>query len=139
MRLNNDPPSKVIVCKRIRILLSEMTPMLLDIVTQTIATQPDLSIIGKVGRNEDLPEAVERTKPDVIVTSDRIARREQYAKLLHERPRLKVLEIVRNKGYGILYEMHPRRVPLGELSPMSLLDVIRASARPNSGPGPRPP
>jgi hypothetical protein len=130
MRLNESPHSKVIVCERIRILVSEMTPMLLEIVTRTIATQPDLYISGKVGRGECLLRAAERTDADIFIASAGAATREQYEELLHERPRLKVLEIVSNDGHGLLYEMHPRRVPLGEISLVILMDVIRASARP---------
>ena len=138
MHLNRDHQSKTTARERIRILLSEMTPMLLDIISQTIATQPDLCVAGKVRRNENLLEAMKRTNADVLIAGNSAAGREQYDELLRQRPRLKVLEIAGNDGQGLLYEMHPRHVSLGQMSPVSLLDVIRASASPTSTSGAQP-
>jgi hypothetical protein len=45
--------------KRIRILLSEMAPMLLDIVANIVAAQPDMDIVEGVESETDLLKAVE--------------------------------------------------------------------------------
>jgi hypothetical protein len=42
--------------------------------------------------------------------------------------RIKVLEILDEGRYGSLCEMRPRRVALGEMSPLRLLEAIRGSA-----------
>lgn len=126
---------QTIARERIRILLCEMAPMLHDIINQTIATQSDLCIAAKVTRKESLLEAVVRTNAGVLIASDVTARPEQYEELLRKRPHLKVLEITAKDGHGVLYEMHPRRVPLGQMSPVALLDIIRKSAWPTSSSG----
>jgi DNA-binding NarL/FixJ family response regulator len=135
--VSRNPHPKTIVHEQIRILLCEMTPMFFDIISETIATQADLHVAGNVKKNEDLLEAADRTSANVLIISDIATRREQYEELLHERPRLKVLEIASNDGHGLLYEMRPQRVALGEMSATSLLDVIRASACSTSDSGAR--
>ena len=57
--------------KRIRILLSEMAPMLLDIVANIVAAQPDMDIVEGVESETDLLKAVEFSDADVVILSRR--------------------------------------------------------------------
>jgi DNA-binding NarL/FixJ family response regulator len=113
---------------RIRILLAGMPPMLHEIITDAIASEADLHILGTTGARESLLEAVHRTKADLIVTSDQRAC-EKYEDLLREHPRLKVIELATKNGHGLRYELLMNRLPLGALSASSLAEVIRASIR----------
>ena len=115
--------------KRIRILLSEMAPMLLDIVANIVAAQPDMDIVEGVESETDLLKAVEFSDADVVILSRRTPVQGEFDGLLHSRSCLKVIEIEGEGRCGSLYELRPHRVPLGEMSPAGLLDAIRISVR----------
>jgi DNA-binding NarL/FixJ family response regulator len=124
-------PSNETFVNRIRILLWKMPPMLLDIITDTIAPQPDMDIVGKGRMERDLLDAAEQTNADIIITARSTASEyKDYDELLYRHCRVKVLEILDEGRSGSLCEMHPRRVALGEMSPLRLLEAIRGS--PNS-------
>jgi chemotaxis response regulator CheB len=115
--------------KRIRILLLEMAPMLLDIVANIVADQPDMDIVpGPIGET-NLRTAVERGNADVVILSRKTPLDGAYDDLLYSRAHLKVIEIESEGRRGSLYELRPHRVPLGEMSPTGLLDAIRESPR----------
>jgi hypothetical protein len=103
--------------------------MLHDIITDTIAPQYDMEIVGK-GRTEmDLLDAAEQTNADIVITVRNAATEgKDYDDLLYRHGRIKVLEIFAEGRYGSLCEMRPRRVALGEMSPLLLLEAIRGSA-----------
>jgi hypothetical protein len=102
--------------------------MLLDIITDAIAPQPDMDIVGKGRMEKDLLDAVEQTNADIVITARSTATEYQdYDELLYEHCRIKVLEILDEGRCGSLCEMRPRRVPLGEMSPLRLLEAIRGS------------
>lgn len=68
------------------------------------------------------------------VVSDRVLAKhaategKDYDDLLYRHRRIKVLEIFAKGRDGSLCEMRPRRVALGEMSPLRLLEAIRRSA-----------
>jgi DNA-binding NarL/FixJ family response regulator len=113
---------------RIRILLWKMPPMLLDIISDTIAPQPDMDIVGKGRMEEDLLDAAEQTNADIIIIArSKASEHKDYDELLYRHCRIKVLEILDKGRYGSLFEMRPCRVALGEMSPLRLLEAIRGS------------
>jgi hypothetical protein len=59
----------------------------------------------------------------------------QYDKLLYKRSRFKMIELAGEDGHGLRYERLLSRVPLGEMSPLNLPDVIRAPVCPTAGSG----
>jgi hypothetical protein len=102
--------------------------MLLDIITDTIAPQPDMDIVGKGRMENDLLDAAEQTNADIVITTRSTATEyKDYDALLYRHCRVKVLEILDEGRYGSLCEMRPRRVTLGEMSPLRLLEAIRGS------------
>jgi DNA-binding NarL/FixJ family response regulator len=114
---------------RIRILLWEMPPMLLDIITDTIAPQPDMDIVQEDKSGMNLVDAAEQTNADIVITTrDAGGDSKDYDELLYRHGRIKVLEIFAEGRFGWLREMRPRRVALGEMSPPRLLQAIRESA-----------
>jgi len=105
--------------------------MLLDIITDTISPQPDMDIVGESRMETDLLDAAEQTNADIVITvCSTAAEYKEYDELLYRHCRIKVLEILDDGRYGSLCEMRPRRVALGEMSPLRLLEAIRGS--PNS-------
>jgi chemotaxis response regulator CheB len=120
--------------KRIRILLWGMPSMLLDIISDAIAPHPDMDIVGKGAKAATLFEAAERTNADVVILVRKgVAENEGYDELLYRHSRLKVIEISGEGHYGSLYELRPRHLPLGEMSPPRLVDAIRESVNRAAG------
>jgi chemotaxis response regulator CheB len=106
-----------------------MPTILLNIITDTIAPHPDLDIVGKRGRSGRLLDAAEQTHADVIiVTRQGSGSGEDYDEILHRHARLKVIEIFDDGRRGLLHELQSHRIPLGEMSPPRLVDVIRDAA-----------
>jgi chemotaxis response regulator CheB len=103
--------------------------MLHDIITDIIAPQPDMDIVGKGRMEMDLLDAAEQTNADIVITVGKAATEgKEYDDLLYRLGRIKVLEIFADGRYGSLCEMRPRRVALGEMSAVRLLETIRGSA-----------
>src|SRR5262245_47612795 len=114
-----------------------MPPMLLSIITDTIAAQRDLDIVGRFGRALGLVETAERIDADVVVVARTGADNPaEYDELLYRHSRLKVIEIFGEGRYGTLYELHRRHLPLGEMSPPQLVDAIRAAVSGTARAGP---
>ena len=110
--------------------------MLLGIIKDTIASQPDMDVVEMGGAGTNLLETAADANADVIILArEGVAEGASYRGLLAERPRLKVIEILESGRSGSLHEMRPCRIALGELSPAHLLNVIRETvdgvARPN--------
>jgi hypothetical protein len=103
-----------------------MPPLLLDMLHHVVASEPDMTVVGRVGE-ADLLAAARRTRADVVLVGQKAKdEREQYGHLLLRRPRLKVLAIARDGRTGSLYELRPRRIPLGEMSADALRRAIRS-------------
>jgi hypothetical protein len=91
--------------------------MLLDIVANIVAAQPDMDIVEGVESETDLLKAVEFSDADVVILSRRTPVQGEFDGLLRSRSCLKVIEIEGEGRCGSLYELRPHRVPLGEMSP----------------------
>jgi DNA-binding NarL/FixJ family response regulator len=105
--------------------------MLLDILSHVVASEPDMVVAGWVKDGEDLLAAARRARANVILVGQAAEdERETYASLLGARPTLKVVAIAGDGKTGLLYELRPQRVPLGEMSADALRRAIRG--RPQS-------
>jgi len=101
---------------------------MLDILQHVVAAEPDMAVVG-VSDNGDLPEAIRRTRADVVVVGhDAQAERDLYLPVLLRHPRVKVLAIADSGESGSLYELRPRRIFLGKLSARTLAKAIRRRA-----------
>jgi DNA-binding NarL/FixJ family response regulator len=112
-----------------RILLVDMPRMLREIIETALRSEADMAIVGIAGGNlSELRLDVDRAQPDVIVvgsaTSDLLHR---CCELLAVRPRLKVLAVSDNAREATFYELRTATHGLGELSPVDLVDAIRAA------------
>jgi hypothetical protein len=101
--------------------------MLMDIIGNTVASQPDMEIVASVAGEPSLLRAADRNHADVVVLARNDPVEGEYDELLYGRCTLKVIEIGREGRHGSLYELRPYRVSLGEMSPTGLLQAIRAS------------
>lgn len=116
----------------IRVLLLGLPVMLRQIVSQTIAAEPDLEIVGEL---EDMRLAAAR-QPHVVIVG--LGADEPVLEacvpavvraLLDHLPRAKVLGLLPDGRSGYVYELRPQRAPIGELSPATLITSIRKAVQ----------
>jgi len=99
--------------------------MLVDIIKDITASHEDIYVIGELADRNDLTQTAIRTRADVIVVGKATGgSQDDYHKLLRSRPELKILAITADGRRGFLHELQPRVIPIGELSPSSLIDAI---------------
>lgn len=109
----------------IRIVLVNMRKLLLEIVEQHVAPQPDMVVVGQFAKAIDLIDAVERTGADVVITSATDENLAGVGVLLRERPAAKVLALDDDGRTVLRYD-----VRWGwDVAPQTLLGAIRAAAR----------
>ena len=53
--------------KRVRVLVANQPRLMRELITTTIADQTDIELVGEVGNQDDLTEAVEQARPDVLI------------------------------------------------------------------------
>ncbi len=117
------------VVERTRVVLVGMPLMLRDIVNEVLASEPDLEVVGEFPDATELTAAVEQTDAAVVVAGEAAADLPSIRALLAARPRVSVLAIARNAREGVVYRLTPTRVPIGDVSPETLLQAVREAAR----------
>jgi hypothetical protein len=110
-----------LVLERHRIV-SALPGMLGAIVADVIRQQPDLELFSA---GDDVAAAVGETDAEFVLLD--AAGQRECTELLARYPRLKVLSVEDDGRRGFLYELRPHRRPLGEMSPMRLIDALRVS------------
>jgi hypothetical protein len=103
-----------------------MPRILREIIEQAVADEPDMEIVGVEGRDVPLRQAVESTRADFVMAGADYDLGE-VARVLDERPRLRVLAVAGDGREAFLYELRPTRTPLGEVSPQTIVDAIRGA------------
>jgi hypothetical protein len=94
--------------------------MLREIVTEILDTDPEITI---------RPD-IQGEPPAVAIVGSRSGELPPDARDLLERyPRIKVLTVGDDGRETFCYELRPRQVALGELSPKTLLAAIHAAAK----------
>jgi hypothetical protein len=96
-----------------------MPRMLRDLIERTVSEQPDLEIAGEV----DEP-ALDECPDFLILGVEDADLPDGYRKLLLSCPRMRVVGLTAERREAFLYELAPRMVPLGELSPETLLEAL---------------
>jgi hypothetical protein len=114
---------------RTQIVLLKMPQLQCEILHHRLSAEPDFDVV-RAANGLDLSQAVERTRAEfVIVSAGRFETGE--VTVLHEtHPAVKVLAVSATGRQGLLYELRPHRVPLGDLSSDGLVNAIRTLRRP---------
>jgi DNA-binding NarL/FixJ family response regulator len=99
-----------------------------ELISATIADQPDIELVGEVGKQDDLAEAVAETRPDVLIVpmDDRDKYRAQCGFLLGRYPEMKILALApeQNRALFLWAIVDIRSKPL-ESSEAGILDAMR--------------
>lgn len=118
---------------RIRVVLSHMPRLLHDIVHSILAAESDIDV-DDGSSHSAAPMSLEHVRHAhvVIVTEPELARM-NYESLLYGNPRLRLVAVSGDGRNAALYELRPCRIPLGELSPQTLVDAVSAERGYGSG------
>jgi hypothetical protein len=103
-----------------------MPRILREIIEQAVADESDMEIVEIEGRGVPLRQTVESSKADFVIAGADYDFGE-VARVLEERPRLRVLAVAGHGREAFLYELRPMRTPLGEVSPRTIVDAIRGA------------
>jgi hypothetical protein len=115
--------------KQIRILLAGMPMMLLDIMSEIVGSEPDLTIVEKITEGSDVGAAARRVHADVVIVKQSSETLQTGEVALLSQNQFRVIALVDDGRQGFLYEFRPHRIPLGEISAGGLVAAIRASAQ----------
>jgi DNA-binding NarL/FixJ family response regulator len=116
----------------IRVLIGDAPTMLRDILEQAIANEPDMELIHEPAA--PAPGRAEQA-PDVVIAGVSECDPGEGARTLLGRwPGSHVLMITARGQKVLRYELQPRSLDLGEMSPDQLVQAIRSAARPERKP-----
>jgi DNA-binding NarL/FixJ family response regulator len=117
---------------RIRVLIANQPRLMRELISATIADQPDIELVGEVGKQDDLAEVVAETRPDVLIVpmDDRNKYRTQCGFLLGRYPEMKILALAPEQNRALFYwaVVDIRSKPL-ESSEAGILDAMRQRAQ----------
>ena len=116
-----------------RIVLVGMTPLLGEIVRETLAGEPDLEVVAEHDGDADLREALEHADADFVIVGSDAAAGGLVRALVEEGAARRALELLEDGKEGVLYELRPHQASLGELSPDALVRTIRAAPEWSNG------
>jgi DNA-binding NarL/FixJ family response regulator len=115
------------ILEPIRVLIVDLPGILRDIVRATVSRQPDMVVVGELGKAEAVRPAIESTSASVVViNSQHPAARPDGDSILGRASALKVLAVDPDARESSLHTLRPHRTALGELSPRYLLAAIRS-------------
>jgi chemotaxis response regulator CheB len=114
--------------KAIRVLVANRPRMMRELILATFADQPDIEIVGEVATDEEIPNTVERTMPDLVVVAlDEPGRRPRVCDVvLRQHPEIKIIGVDSKQNYSVFYwaslDIHASDI---EASEEGLLNAVR--------------
>ena len=114
--------------KRVRVLIANRPRLMRELVMTTIADQPDIEIVGEIGNEADLADAVEQVRPDILILAmDEAGKRpSQCGFLLGRYPEMRILALAPEQNQAVFYWaiIDIRTKPL-ESSEAGILEAVR--------------
>lgn len=112
----------------IHVLVTDLNGMLTEIIMETLDAAPDIAV-AVVGSEDSALSVADATQADVaILRGDADGLPIVGHELLRRRPWMNVLALRGDGREAFLYQLRPVERPLGEVSPETLLDAVRALA-----------
>jgi DNA-binding NarL/FixJ family response regulator len=114
--------------KKVQVLVANRPRLMRDVVLETLSEQPDIEIVGEVGNEEDILEAVEKVHPDcLIIGLDQSGQRPRLCdSLLEKHPNIRILAVSpesnRSAFYWASLDIHSNPV---ETSQEGILNALR--------------
>lgn len=114
--------------KRVRVLVASQPRLMRELIMTTIGDQPDIELVGEVGNQDDVTEAVEQVRPDVLILAmdEREKHRDQCGFLLGRYPDMRILALAPEQNRALFYWaiVDIRSRPL-ESSEAGILEAVR--------------
>jgi len=114
--------------KAIRVLVANRPRMMRELIVATFADQPDIEIVGEVATDEEIPNTVKRTMPDLVVVAlDEPGKRPRVCDVvLRQHPQVKIIGVDTKQNYSVFYwaslDIHASDI---EASEEGLLNAVR--------------
>lgn len=110
----------------IRVVLGHLPALLGDILRATLSEQPDLEVFSDRSSGARVDAIVAFTRADVAIIAQQSSGRDRLAdELLRAHPRLTIVALAANARAGCVYHLKTEVVPLLDVTPRSLLAVVR--------------
>jgi hypothetical protein len=124
-----DGLSRTVTLEPIRAALAALPPLTLDLIVRALLNEEGLEVVGCYGSWKALWDALGGRQVDVVIVGGQSeAVMAVQRDLLAARPRTRVLLLDTHHGVAELFELRPRRVHLGAVSPRELARVVRDDA-----------
>jgi hypothetical protein len=113
----------------IRIVVIGLPQILRDVITDIVADQPDMELVGDLPENADPAMIEDLGGTFVAVGAGPSGELPDVCKglLVRQAHGLRILGLSAEGRRGYLYELRPTEVAIGDVSPERLLNVIRAA------------
>jgi DNA-binding NarL/FixJ family response regulator len=112
--------------KPIRILLAETPPMLTAILRDIAEFEADVELIGAVSLGDAIEHVLSESRADVLIVGVTEPDNAGFAgSLLMASPGTRVLMVAKNGARAVMYELHPIKTELGDVTAQGLLHAIR--------------
>jgi chemotaxis response regulator CheB len=127
-RLGKPGGGTVVTENVVRVLVANRPRLLREMVLSALSEQPGINVVGEAEDEREVPELVEKTKPDfLLIGMDEGRRRPRICDvLLRQYPALRIIAVAPSSSLGIFYwasfEIHSATL---EASEEGLLEVIR--------------
>lgn len=118
----------VVTENAVRVLVANRPRLLREMVLSALSEKADIDVVGEVEDERDVPDLVEKTKPDfLLIGMDEGRKRPKICDvLLKQYPSLRIIAVAPSSSLGIFYwasfEIHSATL---EASEEGLLEVIR--------------
>jgi hypothetical protein len=113
-----------------RILLASMPGMLMEMIAQIVAREPEFVIVGAITECPDLTAAMQRSQADLAIVGESCLAEADVKSVLSWSYPAKVMTITEDGQCATLNELRPHRETLVDISAASLVAAIRASSQP---------
>src|SRR5215470_7316732 len=122
--------------KMIRVLVANRPRLMRELILSTLADQPDIEIAGEVSDDEEIPNRVSQTLPNLVVIAlDEPGKRPAICDtILRQHPEVRILAVASKQNQSICYwasfDIHSDDI---ESSEAGFLSAVRGMAAGFSG------
>jgi AmiR/NasT family two-component response regulator len=115
--------------KRVRVLVANRPRFMRELIVSTIGDQPDIELVGEVNDQTELIEAVEQSRPNVLILA--MDQKEKFESqcgfLLGRHPEMRILALAPEKNVALYYwaivDIRCKRL---ESSENGILEAVRS-------------
>jgi hypothetical protein len=120
----------------LRVMVIGLGGLVGEMIEAAVDAEPGLRLV-RCAAEADPGSAIREADPHVVVVASPDERLPPvWVRVLSDRPGIRVVAVDPDRGSGVLYEMRPHAVPMGDVSPADIVSVLQG-IRTGSGEGTR--